>query len=162
VTGEPVNLKSFEASFEELEELVRKLEGGALTLDESLAHYERGVRALKRCYQILEVAEKKLEVLVREGDGALATRPVDLAEVRGEARGGAKVAPAAAPAVATVMPTPHVATPNATSPHVTGSHAATAHVTPTAPSGSGERAAAPKPAKPQPQAREGGSLFDPH
>jgi exodeoxyribonuclease VII small subunit len=94
---ERVDLKSFERSYEELESLVRKLEGGELTLDESLAHYEHGVAALKRCYRILEQAEKRLELLVREGDGSLATRPADLAHLRGEARGEAKIgAPVAA------------------------------------------------------------------
>jgi exodeoxyribonuclease VII small subunit len=94
---ERLDLKSFEASFEELEALVRKLESGALTLDESLGHYEQGVAALRRCYRILEHAEKRLELLVREGDGLLATRPVDLRELRGEARGEARIGPAAAP-----------------------------------------------------------------
>lgn len=88
---ERVDLKSFEASFEELEALVRRLEAGTLTLDESLAHYERGVAALKQCYRILEQAEKRLELLVRDEEGGLSTRPADLAKLRGEARGEARV-----------------------------------------------------------------------
>lgn len=93
--ADKVDLKSFEATFEELESIVRKLEGGALTLDESLGQYERGVSALKHCYRVLEEAEKRLEVLVRGDDGTPVTRPAELKELRGEARGEAKVIPQA-------------------------------------------------------------------
>ena len=93
--AERVDLKTFEATFEELEAIVRKLEGGALSLDESLGQYERGVSALKHCYRVLEEAEKRLEVLVRGDDGAPATRPAELTQLRGEARGEAKLVPQA-------------------------------------------------------------------
>jgi exodeoxyribonuclease VII small subunit len=106
--GNDLDLKSFETSFQELEDLVRKLESGALTLDESLSHYERGVGALKRCYRILDTAEKRLELLVREGDGSMTTKPCDLTEIRGEARGAAKIAPTpvASPGPAAPVPAP--------------------------------------------------------
>lgn len=132
---ESVDLRSFEGTFAELEELVHKLEAGALTLDESLACYERGVGALKRCYRILDVAEKRLEVLVRDGDGALATRPLDLAEVRGEARGAAKVAPPAPPAPEKPSSGERAAAPPAS------------------------EKPRPKPEKPAAQGPQGGSLF---
>lgn len=107
MTEEPAALSSFEGSFEELEELVRRLEGGALTLDESLACYEKGVSALRRCYRILDVAEKRLELLVKDGDGGAATKAIDLTELRGEARGAAKVGPVEAPAqIAAATPQP--------------------------------------------------------
>ncbi len=97
-SDEPVDLRSFEATFGQLEEIVRRLEGGTLTLDESLAHYERGVAALKRCYRILEAAEKKLELLIRCEDGSVETRPLDLVQLRGEGGGAAQAAAASAPA----------------------------------------------------------------
>lgn len=54
---------SFEASLERLEEIVSQLEGGQLGLTESLARYEEGVKYLKFCYQQLERAERKIELL---------------------------------------------------------------------------------------------------
>ena len=53
----------FEASFAEVESIVRKLEQGQLGLTESLEQYEKGVKYLKRCYQALEQAEQKIELL---------------------------------------------------------------------------------------------------
>jgi exodeoxyribonuclease VII small subunit len=145
---DPASLSSFESSFEELEELVRRLEGGALTLDESLTCYEKGVLALRRCYRILEVAEKRLEMLVREGDGGLATRPIDLADVRGEARGSARLGTNASSA----------ASRTSTAPSTPSPAPAPAPVPPPAPA----PAPATSPSKPQKPSSPpaGGSLFD--
>ena len=57
------NGDSFESSMQKLEGLVRELEGGNLGLSESLDKYEQGVRYLKQCYQLLEQAEKKVQLL---------------------------------------------------------------------------------------------------
>jgi exodeoxyribonuclease VII small subunit len=54
---------TFEAGLAELQDLVRVLEEGALGLDESIARFERGVSLLRRCYQALERAEQKIELL---------------------------------------------------------------------------------------------------
>jgi len=48
-----------------------------LTLDDSLARYEEGVKALKKCYEILREAEKRVEVLLKSEDGALKTAPFE-------------------------------------------------------------------------------------
>jgi len=61
---------SFEEAFKELEDTVHRLEGGGLTLDESIALFERGMRLAKHCDQKLDVAELKMSQLVssdREG-----------------------------------------------------------------------------------------------
>ena len=58
-----------------LEKIVEELEGGDLTLDESLARYEEGVKALKKCYEILRDAEKRVEILLKSDDGTLKTTP---------------------------------------------------------------------------------------
>ncbi|MCP4270945.1 MAG: exodeoxyribonuclease VII small subunit, partial [Gammaproteobacteria bacterium] len=50
---------NFETSLKELEEIVEQLETSDLTLDETLAKYESGIKIYKQCYQILEKAEKK-------------------------------------------------------------------------------------------------------
>ncbi len=59
---------SFENSLETLEKIVEELEGGALTLDEALKRYERGMAAHKQCTQILAAAEKRIEVLLKQDD----------------------------------------------------------------------------------------------
>jgi exodeoxyribonuclease VII small subunit len=54
---------SFEQSLEQLEGIVHELEDGNVDLESSLAQYEHGVKLLRQCYQILEKAERKIEVL---------------------------------------------------------------------------------------------------
>ncbi|MGD0090092.1 MAG: exodeoxyribonuclease VII small subunit [Planctomycetota bacterium] len=69
---------SFEQSLAELEELVARLEAGNAPLDESLALYENGVAALKRCHAVLDKAEKKIRMLVQQADGGAALREIEL------------------------------------------------------------------------------------
>jgi exodeoxyribonuclease VII small subunit len=90
---------SFEHSLAELEAIVHDLEEGQLGLSEALARYEEGVKHLKHCYQLLEAAERKIELLtgVRE-DGTPAAEPFDesaepLAESAGRRRRRAKSTP---------------------------------------------------------------------
>jgi exodeoxyribonuclease VII small subunit len=59
----------FEDLLEELEKIVRELETGRLTLEESLERYHRGVGRLKRCYELLDAAERKIEILTRDESG---------------------------------------------------------------------------------------------
>jgi exodeoxyribonuclease VII small subunit len=54
---------SFEESLAELEQLVSRLEEGKQGLAESLASYEKGVARLKGCYQMLEAAERRIELV---------------------------------------------------------------------------------------------------
>src|SRR3954454_432010 len=54
---------SFEDSLKELEIIVAELESGKLGLSDALARYEEGVKHLKGCQQILEMAERKIELL---------------------------------------------------------------------------------------------------
>jgi exodeoxyribonuclease VII small subunit len=54
---------SFEAALAELEQILRSLEDGTITLEESLARYERGVALLKHCYGQLQVAEQRINLL---------------------------------------------------------------------------------------------------
>ncbi len=53
----------FEESLGELGQVVQDLESGQLTLTESLTRYEEGVGLLKQCYQSLQKAERKIELL---------------------------------------------------------------------------------------------------
>ncbi|HEY2955466.1 MAG TPA: exodeoxyribonuclease VII small subunit [Candidatus Eisenbacteria bacterium] len=79
---------SFEEALERLETIVEELEGGALTLEQSLARYEEGVRLSRRLTQTLDQAEKRIERLTESG-GEPATVPVELEEDEGESASGA-------------------------------------------------------------------------
>lgn len=59
----------FEKSITELESLVEKLEGGDLSLEESLKAFERGVRLTRECQGALEAAETKVEILLQQAGG---------------------------------------------------------------------------------------------
>ena len=54
---------SFEDALHRLADSVRQLEEGNLSLDDSLARYEEGIRYLSQCQKILETAERKIELL---------------------------------------------------------------------------------------------------
>ena len=58
----------FEGSLEELEQLVERMEDGELSLEDSLTHYERGIRLSRLCQQALDEAEQRIQVLA-EKDG---------------------------------------------------------------------------------------------
>jgi exodeoxyribonuclease VII small subunit len=61
--GEEPQQLSFEQSLDELQEIVAKLEGGKLELSEALLAYELGVRRLSGCYEILQHAERRIELV---------------------------------------------------------------------------------------------------
>lgn len=54
---------SYEAALEELEKLVRQLEGGQMPLDQLLTGYQRGALLLKFCRDRLEAVEQQVKVL---------------------------------------------------------------------------------------------------
>ncbi len=54
---------NFESSMAELEQLVIKMESGELTLDDSLAQFQRGVELTRHCQQLLENARLTVEKL---------------------------------------------------------------------------------------------------
>ena len=59
----------FEEKIAELEQIVSKLEDGSLSLDDSLTFFEKGIKLSKECQKILDDAEKKISVLVDDGEG---------------------------------------------------------------------------------------------
>ena len=62
---------SYEAAREELVEVVRRLENGGTTLEESLALWERGEHLARVCQGWLDGARKRLDEAVRQGgDGS--------------------------------------------------------------------------------------------
>jgi exodeoxyribonuclease VII small subunit len=68
---------AFEDALAELEQIVAQLESGSLPLDAMMERYERGVKALKQCREMLDQAEKRIEILVRREDGTLAAEPFE-------------------------------------------------------------------------------------
>ena len=68
----------FETSLKELEEIVEQLETSDLALDETLAKYEKGIKIYKQCYQILEKAEKKINILLKSSTGDIRTEEFKL------------------------------------------------------------------------------------
>lgn len=63
-TGKTAPIVDFEHSLDELEQLVARMEGGELSLDESLASFERGIGLFRHCQQSLEQAELRVRLLL--------------------------------------------------------------------------------------------------
>ncbi len=63
--------KTFESSLAELEKIVAELENGELPLEESLKLFETGVKLSRDCRERLSDAERRIEVLMKDGDGKL-------------------------------------------------------------------------------------------
>ena len=57
-------MATFEEEITQLENIVRQLEGGSCTLEESLGLFEKGIKLSKSCNEMLEKAEKKVNVLI--------------------------------------------------------------------------------------------------
>ena len=67
----------FEASINELEELVEKMEGGEFSLEESLKQFERGISLARACQHALRGAEQKVLLLTKDGDDGEVLKPFD-------------------------------------------------------------------------------------
>ena len=69
---------SFEQALARLEKIVAELETGNLGLDEALAKYEEGVKALGVCQDVLAKAEKRIEQLAKfDEQGRPVTAPFE-------------------------------------------------------------------------------------
>lgn len=65
--SEPTAAPPFEAALAELEALVRRMETGELSLEDSLNAFERGVKLTRQCQTALKEAELRVKALSREG-----------------------------------------------------------------------------------------------
>ena len=63
--------KTFESSLAELEKIVEQLETGDLPLEESLKLFENGVKLSRVCRDRLSAAERRIEMLMKDGNGNL-------------------------------------------------------------------------------------------
>ncbi len=73
--AQQIDSLSFEDAFAQLEDIVHKLEGSSLSLDESLALFERGQQLAARCNAMLDEAELKVQQLAVGPDGAAKLAP---------------------------------------------------------------------------------------
>ncbi len=71
---------SFEESMQRLEEIVRLLERGDVTLEESLALFEEGSGLIAQCSKLLDRAEQKVIKLKKGSDGTPMELPIDAEE----------------------------------------------------------------------------------
>jgi len=67
---------NFEASLNELEKLVQSLENDNLSLDQSLATFEKGVKLSRTCQNALDQAEQKVSILLGETEQPFNTDPL--------------------------------------------------------------------------------------
>lgn len=63
---------TFEQAFERLEEILEKMNGGQVSLDEALSMYEEADKLIGTCQKRLNEAEQKIEVLLKNREGNLA------------------------------------------------------------------------------------------
>ena len=76
--------KKFESALEDLEQVVEQLESGELSLEDSLAAFEKGVGLVKFCNQKLNEVEKKIELLVKDKEGNLQLKAFEELPERGD------------------------------------------------------------------------------
>ena len=66
--------EKFEEALEKLEEIVRRMEAGEMTLEESLKAFEEGIKLSRLSAKKLDEADRRVELLLRE-EGELVTKP---------------------------------------------------------------------------------------
>jgi exodeoxyribonuclease VII small subunit len=79
-TGVPPDIAamSFEDALAELEQIVRRLEGGQVQLDEAILSYERGAQLKHHCERKLNEAQQRVDRIVIGSDGAVTAEPAKL------------------------------------------------------------------------------------
>ena len=75
--AEEAKPKKFEDELKDLEQIVAKMDSGELSLEDSIAAFERGVALVNSLHRRLDEIEKKVEVLTRNSQGALRTAPFE-------------------------------------------------------------------------------------
>ena len=78
---------TFEAMMGRLQSLVDKLEEGNLSLDESIRSFEEGMDLVKKCTEVLDKAEERIQKLTRDTSGKPVTSPLDGDEDEAETGG---------------------------------------------------------------------------
>jgi len=68
---------TFEVAIKRLEEITEKLESGDLSLNESLALFEEGIKLARMCSRQLTEAQGRVETLIRNSDGTVSSEPFE-------------------------------------------------------------------------------------
>lgn len=68
-------MPSFEESLKKLEAIVTQMERGDVTLEESIKLFEEGTKLAEQCKQQLAEAEGKVEILIKQRNGAMKREP---------------------------------------------------------------------------------------
>lgn len=68
MTDKANQLPKLEESLTEITQLIDKMEHGELSLEQSLTHFERGIKLVKHCQKILEDAEQKVQILIQNNN----------------------------------------------------------------------------------------------
>jgi exodeoxyribonuclease VII small subunit len=69
---------SFEDALAELEQIVRRLEGGQVKLDEAILSYERGAHLKRHCERKLNEAQQRVDRIVIGPEGTISVEPAKL------------------------------------------------------------------------------------
>ncbi|MFQ5455452.1 MAG: exodeoxyribonuclease VII small subunit [Nitrospirota bacterium] len=68
----------FEDALKSLETIVSQLEKGDISLEDSLKFFEDGIKLSRDCLKMLDEAEKKVEILLKDKTGKKMTKPFQL------------------------------------------------------------------------------------
>lgn len=69
--------RSFETALKELEEIVREMESGDLSLEDAVKKYESGMKQSKYCLDLLDKTERKISLLTKDTDGHIKEIPFE-------------------------------------------------------------------------------------
>ena len=67
--------KTFEQSMKQLEQIVQELESGDLPLEKAIKKFEEGIQLSKSCARKLDETEKKVSMLLEDGQGNITEAP---------------------------------------------------------------------------------------
>ena len=67
--------KTFEQSMKQLEQIVQELESGDLPLEKAIKKFEEGIQLSKLCARKLDETEKKVSMLLEDGQGNIKEAP---------------------------------------------------------------------------------------
>ena len=70
-------MENFEQSLKKLEAIVAQMERGDVSLEDSVKLFEEGTKLAEQCKQQLADAEGKVEILIKQRNGAMKREPFD-------------------------------------------------------------------------------------
>lgn len=78
--AEKKSTATFETALRRLEEIVKQLENGNLSLEAALKLFEEGIELSAQCQKQLEEAERRVEILLKKAQGKITAEPFQLAD----------------------------------------------------------------------------------